>query len=333
MYVEKKTTLHDARTATHTGGTISVAGANTVGLQVAGTFGGTVGFQASVDNSNWVSILGINRTTGASGTSTTAAGLHTIPVSGMNLFRAPFDYLSGTVNVNVLAFSGESDLPQITPVTGTFWQTTQPVNGTVGVSGTVPVSGTLGATGTFWQTTQPVSGTLGVSGTVPVSGTFWQTTQPVKGAGFSATATFVVDVGAYSIGDAAAVMGTLTGAVSANGKRSIINTLTLIPNDAMPAIPFNLWLCNGTLTSTPAKNDVFTIAAADGTVVLGIVPITSADYVPSQTSWNVATLRGVGLEFQAGAATTSVFPCLVCAGTTAPVATSLTLTAYGEYVD
>lgn len=79
-----------------------------------------------------------------------------------------------------------------TPVTGTFWQATQPISGTVGVSGSVAV------TGTFWQATQPVSGPLTdtqlraqavpvsltsttVTGSVAVTGTFWQATQPVSG--------------------------------------------------------------------------------------------------------------------------------------------------------
>lgn len=42
-------------------------------------------------------------------------------------------------------------------------------------------------TATFYQATQPVSGTVGISGTVPVSGTFWQATQPVSGAFYQAT--------------------------------------------------------------------------------------------------------------------------------------------------
>lgn len=51
-------------------------------------------------------------------------------------------------------------------VTGTFWQTTQPVSGTVSATqGTTPwaVDGsgyTQPVSGTFWQTTQPVSGTV-----------------------------------------------------------------------------------------------------------------------------------------------------------------------------
>jgi hypothetical protein len=64
-----------------------------------------------------------------------------------------------------------------TPVTGTFWQTTQPVSGTVAVSN---FPGTQAVTGTFWQGTQPVSGAFWQA-TQPVSGTFWQGTQPVSG--------------------------------------------------------------------------------------------------------------------------------------------------------
>lgn len=48
------------------------------------------------------------------------------------------------------------------PVSGTFWQTTQPVS--IATMPTTPV------TGTFWQTTQPVSGTVAVSNaSIPVT--------------------------------------------------------------------------------------------------------------------------------------------------------------------
>ena len=56
------------------------------------------------------------------------------------------------------------------PVSGTFWQTTQPVS-----LASVP---THGVTGTFWQTTQPVS--IASMPSTPVTGTFWQATQPVS---------------------------------------------------------------------------------------------------------------------------------------------------------
>jgi hypothetical protein len=59
-----------------------------------------------------------------------------------------------------------SDQPAV-PVTGTFWQATQPISGNVGVTGSVAV------TGSFWQATQPVSGTVTANagtGTFAVSG-------------------------------------------------------------------------------------------------------------------------------------------------------------------
>lgn len=102
------------------------------------------------------------------------------------------------------------------PVSGTFWQATQPVSiatmpttptkpdGTIwamtGTSANVNLTNaSVAVTGTFWQATQPVSSTqlpaalgqttmaasLPVSiasnqSAIPVTGTFWQTTQPVS---------------------------------------------------------------------------------------------------------------------------------------------------------
>lgn len=64
------------------------------------------------------------------------------------------------------------------PVSGTFWQATQPVS--IASMPSTPV------TGTFWQATQPVSGPLTNAelraSAIPVSGTFFQATQPVSAA-------------------------------------------------------------------------------------------------------------------------------------------------------
>src|SRR6187551_3774163 len=38
----------------------------------------------------------------------------------------------------------------------------------------------VAVTGTFWQATQPISGSISVTGSVAVTGTFWQATQPVS---------------------------------------------------------------------------------------------------------------------------------------------------------
>src|SRR3990167_3363221 len=71
-----------------------------------------------------------------------------------------------------------------TPVTGIFWQTTQPVS----IAGTVTVDGsgvTQPVSGTFWQATQPVS--IASMPITPVTGTFWQATQPVSGTFWQTT--------------------------------------------------------------------------------------------------------------------------------------------------
>lgn len=83
------------------------------------------------------------------------------------------------------------------PVSGTFWQTTQPVSAaalplptgaatsanqateiTSLASIATSVGGTLAVSGTFWQATQPVS----IGAAVSVTGTFFQATQPVSAA-------------------------------------------------------------------------------------------------------------------------------------------------------
>ena len=120
-----------------------------------------------------VVILGYVNNPGVSGSS--AASI-TSPVDG-----------SGYVEVNCKTGCGSTTLGQTVmasslpvaiasnqsavPVSGTFWQTTQPVS--LATAPTTPV------TGTFWQTTQPVS--IATMPTTPVTGTFWQTTQPVSG--------------------------------------------------------------------------------------------------------------------------------------------------------
>jgi hypothetical protein len=74
-----------------------------------------------------------------------------------------------------------SNFPSTQAVTGTFFQSIQPVSGSVSISNfpsSQPISGsvtvsnfpsTQAVTGTFFQATQPVSGTVGISGTVAVS--------------------------------------------------------------------------------------------------------------------------------------------------------------------
>jgi len=81
------------------------------------------------------------------------------------------------------------------PVSGTFWQATQPVS--LASMPSTPVTGTFWqatqpVSGTFWQTTQPVS--IASMPSTPVTGTFWQATQPISGA-VSQSGTWTVQPG------------------------------------------------------------------------------------------------------------------------------------------
>jgi hypothetical protein len=167
-----------------------------------------------------------------SGTVTANAGTGTFAVSAASLplptgastaAKQPALGTAGTASTDVITVQGIASMTALKvdgsavtqPVSGTFWQSTQPVSAaslplpagaatsalqTTGntslsdidtktatlVSGRVPVDGsgvTQPVSGTFWQATQPVSGSVSVSnfpGSQAVTGTFWQSTQPVS---------------------------------------------------------------------------------------------------------------------------------------------------------
>lgn len=97
-------------------------------------------------------------------------------------------------------------------VTGTLTDTQLraspvPISGTVtaNVSGTVPVSGA------FYQATQPVS--IASMPSTPVTGTFWQATQPVSGTitANAGSGTFAISAASLPLPTGAAADATLTG--------------------------------------------------------------------------------------------------------------------------
>ena len=118
----------------------------------------------------------------------TNAGLTNLDVALSTRLKAA-DTLAGVTTVGAV-----TSITDPVAVTGTFYQATQPVSGTVAVSN-LPV-------------TQPVSGTVGVNNfpaTQPVSGTFFQATQPVSG-----TVTADLAAGTNVIGHVIADSGSTT---------------------------------------------------------------------------------------------------------------------------
>lgn len=117
------------------------------------------------------------------GTFTVDGSGHTQPISASSLplptgastsAKQPALGTAGTPSSDVISVQGKSGMTALVvdgsgvtqPVSGTFWQATQPVSGTVTAnagSGTFTVDGsghTQPVSGTFWQATQPVSGTI-----------------------------------------------------------------------------------------------------------------------------------------------------------------------------
>lgn len=123
-----------------------------------------------------------------------------------------------------------------TAVTGTFWQATQPVSGTVGLSaGTANIGNVKLQSGTATVGTvklgagansgNSVVGTVKVSSmpTVAVTGTFWQATQPVSG-------TVTADIG---------TTGSVKLLSGANSGNNTIGTVKVsgTPNVAVTSLP------------------------------------------------------------------------------------------------
>jgi len=180
---------------------------------------------------------------GTPATVPSASVIATDDVTGVHFQKVKLDVGGDGVSVPAsgdATYGLDVDVTRVTgnvAVTGTFYQATQPVSGTVAVTGayqaTQPVSlataPTTPVTGTFWQATQPVSGTVGVTGvaiaanqlpdghnvvvtsapTTAVTGAFYQATQPVS-----------MVVGPASNG--VLTRGTLTAALTAAGGNGTI---------------------------------------------------------------------------------------------------------------
>ena len=86
--------------------TIGCDAADTVGIQITGTFAGTLTFQASIDGGNWVTagVLPVGTTTPTTWvTTTTTGGVWTRSCEGLKWFRVQMTaYTSGTAVVGIV---------------------------------------------------------------------------------------------------------------------------------------------------------------------------------------------------------------------------------------
>lgn len=131
-------------------------------------------------------LAAVNTKTPTLGQALMAASSPVVIASNQSALPVTGTFFQGTQPVSI------ASMPT-TPVTGSFWQATQPVSGTFWQA-TQPVSiasmPSTPVTGTFWQTTQPVSlASTTITGSVAVTGSFFQATQPVSIAALPALAT------------------------------------------------------------------------------------------------------------------------------------------------
>lgn len=103
--------IQDAVSSTGNGTVFDVHGMNTIGVEISGTFVGTLTFQGRVANGTWYAIQAENINNGAISTTATAVGLFRIPAAGIDEFRVPVAWSSGTsvtvtISVTVAASGG-----------------------------------------------------------------------------------------------------------------------------------------------------------------------------------------------------------------------------------
>lgn len=81
---------------------IDVRGAGAVGLQLAGTFVGTVAFEACIEDGTFVALNMVPSNSATAATSATATGAWSANVGGYATVRARMDsYTSGTARVTL----------------------------------------------------------------------------------------------------------------------------------------------------------------------------------------------------------------------------------------
>lgn len=113
--------------------TIDVGGYGSVGIQLSGTWTATVGFDATVDGTNWADLEVVPSNSGTAVTTSTANGVFYVDCGGLDQIRAFSDaFTSGTVNVNLQAniASGKTATPSGAGGTSSSFGSAFPASGT-----------------------------------------------------------------------------------------------------------------------------------------------------------------------------------------------------------
>jgi hypothetical protein len=223
------------------------------------------------------------------------------------------------------------------PVTGTFWQATQPVSlGSISINGAIPAgvnnigsvtvaNASVAVTGTFWQATQPISlGSISINGAIPagvnnigsvtvanaslaVTGTFWQATQPISLGSISINGAIPAggnNIGSVTLAASTASIGTIVnggGTVQLAAGSNNVGSVTLAASTASIGTVTAAAGSNniGSVTLAGSSNNVGSVTLAAGSAV---VLSTVTDTTTGDTGTKVATFAGATQTNSNGAA-------------------------------
>ncbi len=230
--------------------------------------------------------------------------------------------ITGTVGVSNFPATQPISTISTLPVSGTFWQATQPISGTVGVSNfpaTQPVStvSTFPVSGTFWQATQPISAvslplptgaatdrpvqivTVNIDSTTAANPTFVRSNSTIPVSGIFNQGSYTITMGS----------GTITVAFSSGSFSNalyVLSTGTVISTGSITSFQGGSWTLSssssiakqdGSYTVTPGTG-VFSMALASGSFVNPFYTLSTNTIVSGSTvtlaasSVNVGTVNG-----------------------------------------
>jgi len=228
-------TLQDAAVATGNGTAMLATGYASIAYQVSGTFVGTVTFEGTVDNTNWVAIQAVNTATGAVSTTATAGGVYVANVAGLSQARARVTWTSGT-SVTVKGQAVDAGSLNLADVD-------------VQASEDVTISNAITA-GVYTRPGNNIPDTTYIGdikfGEALVAGENHM--GQVGGEGLRISQTPTVTAGAYSANDAVGGLLTFANAARVSAGSGIIKDVILI-DDAGQDVALELWLFNQTFTN------------------------------------------------------------------------------------
>ena len=111
--LNRQQTLHDAAVASANGVIQSTPGFAFAILQIEGIVGDIVTFEVTIDGSTWYGTYAENKTTGIWRRNATVDGIYSVPINGVNQFRARLTRVGGTVTVISVLITAVHSLPKI----------------------------------------------------------------------------------------------------------------------------------------------------------------------------------------------------------------------------